>query len=78
VYADKLRGAADPEAERQALVDAWSLETNPYGAAGIMNLDDVIDPADTRSVLVRAIERAAVPPPLPGHRKPLSYWPTCL
>ena len=43
-----------------------------------MAVDEIIDPAATRPVLIRALERLAVAPPPRGHRKPLQSWPTCL
>ena len=76
-YAAKLRDAEDPAAERARLVEEWSKDTDPYGAAGIMNLDEVIDPADTRNVLIRALEETDRPAPARGYRKPLASWPTC-
>jgi len=50
--------------------------TAPYEAAGTMRIDEVIDPADTRRVLVedlRRLDGRRVPPP---EERPLSYWPT--
>lgn len=78
VYAAKLREAPDSEAERARLIAEWSEDTTPYGAAGIMRVDEVIDPAETRAFLIRAFGKLAVPPPPRGHRKPLQSWPTCL
>ena len=78
VYADKLRAAPDAEAERERLIADWSKDTAPYGAAGIMNVDEIIDPAETRPFLIRALEKLEVPPPPRGYRKPLQSWPTCL
>ncbi len=78
VYADRPRDAADAEAERARLIAEWSEDTTPYGAAGIMNVDEIIDPAETRPFLIRALARLAVPPPPRGYRKPLQSWPTCL
>jgi acetyl-CoA carboxylase carboxyltransferase component len=69
----------DPEAaaaERQRLVEEISEATSPYEAAGTLKIDEVIDPADTRRVLVddlRQLEGRRVPPP---EQRPLSYWPT--
>lgn len=78
VYAEKLRTAEDGAAERERLIAAWSEDTTPYGAAGIMGIDEVIDPAETRPFLIRALDKLAVAPPARGHRKPLQSWPTCL
>lgn len=66
----------DAEAERQRLVAEISDATSPYEAAGTLKLDEVIEPADTRRVLVEDLRRLAgrrVPPP---EKRPLSYWPT--
>ena len=58
------------------LVEEMARDTDPYGAAGAMRLDDIIDPLETRMVIRRALERLATPPPPCGHRKPLASWPT--
>jgi acetyl-CoA carboxylase carboxyltransferase component len=78
VHAGKLRDSADPEGERAALIAEWSKDTAPYGAAGIMNVDEIIDPAETRAVLVRALAECDRPAPPAEYRKPLASWPTCL
>lgn len=78
VYAEKLQAEADPEAARRRLVDEWRRDTGPWGAAGIMHVDEVIDPRDTRTVLIRALKRAEVVPPPRGQFRALAAWPTCL
>lgn len=78
VYAEKLKSEPDPEAARQRMIAEWASDTDPYGAAGVMKVDEVIDPAETRLVLARALEYCAVTPPPRGYRKPLQSWPTCL
>jgi acetyl-CoA carboxylase carboxyltransferase component len=48
-----------------------------YEAAGVLGLDEIIEPAETRDTLVTALARLAhraVPPP---SERPLSYWSTC-
>ena len=50
-----------PTTERQRLIDEWTLGHEPWGAAGIMNLDEIIDPADTRRWLLE------MHPTLPRH-----------
>lgn len=71
-----------PEEERvaatQRLVESLHANTDPYGAAGLMKVDEIIDPADTRAVLARALGRlegrtADAPP----WQRPLASWPTC-
>ncbi|MGH9130830.1 MAG: acyl-CoA carboxylase subunit beta [Acidimicrobiales bacterium] len=52
----ELAGARDPEARRAELVDEYVARyANPYVAAERGYLDDVIDPADTRRVLIRSL-----------------------
>jgi methylmalonyl-CoA decarboxylase subunit alpha len=51
--------------------------TDPYGGAGVMKIDEIIDPADTRAVLARYLGRFAGRPFQPGTERPLSAWPTC-
>lgn len=71
-----------PEEERAAaterLVETLVANTDPYGAAGLMKVDEIIDPADTRAVLARALGRlegrTADGPPW---QRPLASWPTC-
>ena len=71
---------ADPderERERRALVDRVAEATSPYEAAGMMRVDEIIDPATTRAVLAADLARLStrrVPPP---EQRPLSYWSTC-
>ena len=53
----RIAEADDPEAERQRLVQEYEAEFyNPYQAASLGFVDDVIDPADTRRVIVRSLE----------------------
>jgi len=67
---------AEAEIERARMVSEISLATSPYEAAGTLRIDEVIDPADTRRVLVndlRQLDGRRVPAP---EERPLSYWPT--
>ena len=78
VHARDIDNAADPDTERQRLIDEWTLGHEPYGAAGIMNLDEIIDPADTRRWLLEAVQRFPAAPPPHGQTKTLASWPTCV
>ncbi len=78
VHARDIAHAANPEAERQRLIDEWTLGHEPWGAAGIMNLDEIIDPADTRRWLLESLQRFPVRPPRRGDTKELASWPTCV
>jgi hypothetical protein len=51
--------------------------TDPFPGAGIMKIDEVIDPADIRGVLAQALGRFARRPFRPGAERPLASWPTC-
>ena len=53
---EQIQGAADPEAERKRLVQEYRATfANPYKAAELGYIDDVIDPADTRPRLIKAL-----------------------
>lgn len=78
LYGDEL--AALPEAERAAELQRRAEElaatTDPYAPASIMRVDEIIDPADTRIALVRALRRHAGRAFSPGWERPLAAWPT--
>ena len=60
VYRRELQQAADPVARRAELVEEYTERfANPYVAAERGYVDDVIDPAETRSKLVAGLEHAA-------------------
>ncbi|MEZ5232408.1 MAG: carboxyl transferase domain-containing protein [Acidimicrobiales bacterium] len=77
-FAARLAGLPPDErdAERARLIAEVAGATSPYEAAGTLRIDEVIDPADTRRVLVEDLRQLAgrrIPPP---EQRPLSYWPT--
>jgi len=59
---------------RRELLAQWELDTLPYGAAARHLVHDVIDPADTRHVVVRFLALARSRSALGRHR--LASWPT--
>ncbi|MFP2932394.1 carboxyl transferase domain-containing protein [Pyxidicoccus sp. 3LG] len=67
----------EKRAQLQAVAGRIASATDPYGAATIMGLDEVIAPEDTRAVLVRQLRLHAEAPFQPGDLRPLSTWPTC-
>jgi acetyl-CoA carboxylase carboxyltransferase component len=69
--------AGGDDAAREAAADAMRADIDPYGAAGLMKVDEIIDPADTRATLARALTRLAGRPLADGARRPLATWPTC-
>jgi methylmalonyl-CoA decarboxylase subunit alpha len=70
-----------PEEEREAaraqVEQAMAADTDPYGAAGLLKIDEIIDPAETRAVLARALGRLRGRAIEPGRARPLASWPTC-
>ena len=68
-------GASD--AEKEQLLAELAESTTPYGAAGVMQLDEVIDPATTRQVLAHDLGRLAGREVRPAAERPLAPWPTC-
>jgi acetyl-CoA carboxylase carboxyltransferase component len=61
---------------RTRLLGELMADTDPYGAAGLMKIDEIIDPADTRVVLGRALQRFAGRERQRGWERPLAAWPT--
>lgn len=72
LYGDRL--SAEEKAARAAEMAAV---TSPYGAAGVLHIDEIIEPAATRAVLARDLERLASRPVPPLEQRPLRTWPTC-
>jgi acetyl-CoA carboxylase carboxyltransferase component len=57
LYRRELAEAADPGARRRQLAEEYTERyANPYLAAERGYIDDVIDPAETRTVLARSLE----------------------
>jgi len=56
LYRREIAAAKDPEATRKQLVEEYNAKfANPYVAAELGYLDDVIDPRETRPALIRAL-----------------------
>jgi acetyl-CoA carboxylase carboxyltransferase component len=56
LYREKLAKAKDPDKLRQQLIDEYNATyANPFVAAGLGYLDDVIEPAHTRKHLIQAL-----------------------
>jgi len=57
LYRDDVRSAPDPEArERELIADYREKFFNPYRAADVGQIDEVIEPRETRPRLARALE----------------------
>jgi Acetyl-CoA carboxylase, carboxyltransferase component (subunits alpha and beta) len=58
IFNKQIEASDNPEETRGGLIDAIRTQINPYLAAGWAMIDDVIDPAETRRVIIRGIEQA--------------------
>jgi len=67
-YRNEYRNAADPARRRQELIDGIRAKLGPLRAAEHFHVDDVIDPRDTRSVLIRTLADAP-------RRRPAGSYP---
>ncbi|HEY8739964.1 MAG TPA: acyl-CoA carboxylase subunit beta [Candidatus Dormibacteraeota bacterium] len=58
IFNKQVEAADDPVAAKQMFVDMIRSQINPYIAANWAMIDDVIDPAETRRVIVQGLEQA--------------------
>ncbi len=58
IFNKQVDASDNPEATRAQLIETIRAQINPYLAAGWAMIDDVIDPAETRRVIVKGIEQA--------------------
>jgi acetyl-CoA carboxylase carboxyltransferase component len=58
IFNKQIAAAEDPEAERAKYVETIRATIDPYVAASWAMVDDVIDPADTRRVIIDALASA--------------------
>ena len=57
IYREQIAQAEDPQKMRQDLTQEYQEKfTNPYIAASRGYIDDVIDPAETRSSIIKALQ----------------------
>jgi acetyl-CoA carboxylase carboxyltransferase component len=71
-YSQQIAAAEDPEKMRRELEAQFAAYSGPYPAAGSLNVDDVIDPRETRPRIIRALNlalnrRSASPSPVMRH-----------
>ena len=56
IHRRRIEAAGNPDEERQRLVDEYTERfANPYQAAAMGYIDDVIEPSDTRRRLIKAL-----------------------
>ncbi len=53
-----IEASDDPEATREAMLNAVREQIDPYIAAGNAMIDDIIDPRETRQTVIRALRMA--------------------
>jgi acetyl-CoA carboxylase carboxyltransferase component len=58
IFNKQVEAAEDPEAAKAMFVDMIRQQINPYIAANWAMIDDVIDPAQTRKVIIAGLEVA--------------------
>jgi acetyl-CoA carboxylase carboxyltransferase component len=58
IFNKQIEASSNPDETRGQLVSAIRDQINPYLAAGWAMIDDVIDPAETRRVIIRGLEQA--------------------
>ena len=56
IHRKRINSAGNPEQERERVVDEYTERfANPYQAAAMGYIDDVIEPSETRSRLIKAL-----------------------
>jgi acetyl-CoA carboxylase carboxyltransferase component len=72
--------ALDPE-ERAEVLNSRASEvaagTSPYDAAGVLNIDEVIEPGETRQRIAARLRQLQGREPRPLSERRLAGWPTC-
>jgi acetyl-CoA carboxylase carboxyltransferase component len=58
IFNKQIEASDNPAETRAQMIEAIRAQINPYLAAGWAMIDDVIDPAETRRVIIRGIEQA--------------------
>ena len=58
IFNKQIEASENPEETRRGLIETIRAQINPYLAAGWAMIDDVIDPSETRRVIIRGIEQA--------------------
>ena len=73
-YRHELAEIPDPDARQlryQELVDELYTQGKALNAAGFVEIDDVIDPADTRLWISQGLRNAPAPAPRTGKKRPM-------
>src|SRR5215475_11545971 len=59
IFRKQIEASEDPDATRAQMIEGIRKSIDPYIAAGNALIDDIIDPRETRPVVIRALEMAA-------------------
>ena len=73
-YRKELAAIEDPVARQalyQKLVDRLYAQGKALNAANFMEIDDVIDPADTRKWIMQGLRNSPAPPARSGKKRPM-------
>ncbi len=73
-FRNELAAIEDPEARQalyQKLVDKMYTNGKAMNAANYMEIDDVIDPADTRKWIMQGLRNSPTPPTRAGKKRPM-------
>ena len=70
----ELAAAADPDAELERLVDFAMAHTAAVNAASVFEVDDVVDPADTRRLLCAVLGSTPAQVPREGRKRVVDTW----
>jgi len=73
-YRKEFQNADDPAAARQALIDEIRTQIGPLKAADDFGIDEVIDPRQTRDLLIKHFDHLSPrrPDPNPRRKRPIS------
>jgi acetyl-CoA carboxylase carboxyltransferase component len=66
-FRKQIDSSSDPDATRASLVEAFREQITPYVPAGWTHIDDVIDPRETRKVLIQGLRASE-------HKKVTQPW----
>lgn len=72
-----LHGDRKTVEEKREIAAGLKELTSPFDAAAVMNIDDVIEPGDTRRTLARDLRHLASRQLVEPEARPLRYWPAC-
>jgi acetyl-CoA carboxylase carboxyltransferase component len=77
VYGRKIETSENPQKERQSLLEQMKEANEPWLPAGLNEIDDIIEPADTRIELIRTLVHSfGANPEYRKSKRLMASWPT--